>query len=163
MFTNSRNFTAWLLIFAGLCLSLAIAVYCLARSQPPEFFAPMLATRSELVAFTGIFGSAPSFLYTLALGLIIGYCAAPRSSAKFHCLAWTGLCMLLEFSQHPHLASGVLSRLGELLPDQSLQLLGRYWARGTYDPVDLLATLAGGLLATALIWLSTEENADADG
>jgi hypothetical protein len=122
----------------------------------------MLATRSELVALTGIFGSAPSFLYTLALGLIIGCCAAPRPSAKFHCLAWTGLCMLLEVSQHPHLASRVLSRLGELLPDQSLQLLGPYWARGIYDPVDLLATLAGGLLATALIWHSTEERANAD-
>jgi len=147
---------------AIICLSLGIAVYCLARSQPPAFLAPMLATRSELVALTGIFGSAPSLLYTLALGLIIGCCAAPRPSAKFHCLAWTGLCVLLEISQHSYLSARVLSGLGDLLADSSLQLVSPYWSRGTYDPVDLLATLAGGLLATALIVRATKEKANAD-
>jgi hypothetical protein len=151
-----------LLIFAGFCLALAIAVYCLARSHPPEILAPFSATHSQLAAITEIFGSAPSFLYTLALGLIIGCCAAPRPSAKFHCLAWTALCVLLEISQHSNLSARVLSGLGDLLADSSLQLVSPYWARGTYDPVDLLATLAGGLLATALIVRATKEKANAD-
>jgi len=140
LFTNRHNLSAWPPVLAGLCLSLAIAVYCLARSHPPEFFSPFLATRSELVALTGIFGSAPSFLYTLALGLLIGFCA-PRSSAKFHCLAWTGL--------------------GMLLPASSQQLVGSYWMRGVFDPADLLATLVGGLLATILIAHTRVESGNA--
>ena len=162
MFTNRRNSPAWLLILAGLCLSLAIGVYCLARIYPPELLSPLRATRSELVALSGVFGSAPSFLYTLALGLVIGLCSAPRAAATFHCLAWTGLCMLLEISQHSSLSARVLSGLDNLLPDSGLQLVGPYWSRGVFDPVDLLATLAGGLLATALIWHTTKERVDAD-
>jgi len=160
LFTNRHNLSAWPPVLAGLCLSLAIAVYCLARSHPPEFFSPFLATRSELVALTGIFGSAPSFLYTLALGLLIGFCA-PRSSAKFHCLAWTGLGMLLEVSQHPNFAPGMLAWLGELLPASSQQLVGSYWMRGVFDPADLLATLVGGLLATILIAHTRVESGNA--
>lgn len=162
MFTNRSNCPAWLLILAGFCLSLGIAVYCLARTHPPELLLPMLAPRSELVAFGGVFGSAPSFLYTLALGLVIGFCSAPRATASFHCLAWTGLCMLLEISQHSNLSALMLTGLADLLPDSSLQLVGPYWSRGVFDPADLLATLAGGLLATALIWHTTKERVDAD-
>lgn len=162
MSTNHHSSPPWLLVLASLSLFLALAVYCLARSYPPEFLSPFLATRSELVAFTGVFGSAPSLLYTLALGLFIGFCAAPRPLAKFHCLAWTGVCVLLELSQHPQLSASLLSRLGRLLPDTSLQLISPYWARGTFDPLDLLATLAGGLLATILIARATTENGYAD-
>jgi len=160
--TKRQNCPAWLLIVAGCCLSLAVAVYCLARSHPPQLLSPLLATRGELVALGGIFGSAPSFLYTLALGLVIGLCSTARKAARLHCLAWTGLCLLLEVSQHAELAPRVLARLGDLLPVSSLQLVGPYWSRGVFDPADLLATLAGGLLATALIWHTTEQGAHAD-
>lgn len=162
MFTNRRNVPAWLLLLPALCLCLGVGVYCLARSHPPELLSPFLTTRNELVAFRGVFGSAPSFLYTLALGLIIGFCSSSRTTGRFHCLAWTGLCMLLEVSQHPNLSTRVLSRLGDLLSDSSLQLVSPYWSRGVFDPADLLATLAGGLLATALIWHTTAERARAD-
>ena len=161
MYRNHHNFPAWLPILSGLSLSLAIAVYCLARSYPPEIFSPFLATRNELIAFSGVFGSAPSFLYTLALGLVIGSCVASRS-ARFHCLAWTGLCMLLEVSQHPDLATRILPWLGEWLSASSLQLISPYWARGIYDTNDLLATLAGGLLATILIAHTRVESGNAE-
>ena len=160
--TNRHIVPAWLLILASFCLSLAIAVYCLARSHPPEIFSPFLATRSELVALTALFGSAPSFFYTLALGLLIGCCATARPAAIFHCLAWTGICLLLEVSQIANVSTGLMSRLGEWLPASSLQLVSPYWARGVFDPADLLATLCGGLLAALLIAHITAGGGNAD-
>jgi len=148
---SHHNFPARLFILAGFCLALALAVYCLGRSQPPELIPSFLLMHGELFAFGGIGGSAPSFLYTLALGLFIGACAASRESGIFHCLAWTALCLVLEISQQRDVASYISARLGELLPASSMQPISTYWERGVYDTNDLLATLVGGLLATVLI------------
>ena len=144
---TSRN-QAWIVVCAS--LSIGIAVYCLARANPPEIFTSIRATSDHLVAMSATFGSAPSFFYTLALGLLILMSAPSRGSVKLHFIAWTGLCLLLEVSQYPTISMWISGRLSNLIFESGLDLFGHYWLRGVFDPLDLLATFAGGLVAFVL-------------
>jgi len=147
----SSNYQARLVIVAGFALSLAIAVYCFARGNPPQVMSALLPVRAEPAAFASLFASAPSFLYTLALAIVIGMVAAERRRAMFHCLTWTLLALLLEVSQHPQIATAFASRLAGTLPETVWLVFAPYWTRGVFDPLDLAATLAGGLVALALL------------
>lgn len=138
------------LFIAAFSFSAAIAVYCFARNDPPDFLVPLALTNSSLAAHTYLFGSAPSFFYTLAFGLGLGACASSRSSARFHCLAWIALCLLLEFSQSPSVSAQLSTWLAHIFPEPAWSLFSPYWSRGVFDPLDLIATISGGLLALAL-------------
>jgi hypothetical protein len=145
------NYTTWLTIISGLSLGLGIAVYCLARGNPPQVLLALVPARAEPVAHASLFASAPSFLYTLALAIVIGMAAADRRRARFHCLAWTLLALLLEVSQYPPIAAVFSSRLAGIPPEPVWLTFGPYWTRGVFDSLDLAATLAGGLVALALL------------
>ena len=132
-------------------LSAVIAIYLLVRIYPPEVLVPFQALNADLVSHQKLFGSAPSFFYTLALGLIIGICASSRSSARFHCFSWIVLCLLLEISQYPVIAEPVSGWITPNFPDSISVLINPYWTRGVFDPLDLLATLMGGGIAFSLI------------
>ena len=139
--------------FGIACFSLlaAVAVYLIARIYPPEILKPFQAINTDLASQVSIFGSAPSFFYTLALGLVIGVCASSRSSARFHCLMWIGLCLALELTQYPGLSVTFTIWLSDVLPAAGWNLIGPYWTRGVFDPIDLITTLIGGLIALILI------------
>ena len=156
------NYPARLVIVAGLALSLAIAVYYLARGNPPQVMQTLFPVRAEPVGFANLFASAPSFLYTLALAILIGMAAADRRRAMFHCLVWTLLALLLEISQHPQIAAALSSRLAGILPEPVWLTIGPYWSRGVFDPLDLAATLAGGLIALALLARLPAQDSDAN-
>jgi hypothetical protein len=79
---------AWKFGIGSLSLLAEVAVYSFARFYPPELLESFQATNSILVAQTELFGSAPSFFYTLALGLFIGACASTLTNARVHCLVW---------------------------------------------------------------------------
>ena len=142
---------SWRLVIASLSLLAAIAVYRFARIYPPEVIEPFQITGTDLATYTGIFGSAPSFFYTLAVGLVIGICASARFSARFHCLLWFGLALFLELSQHPIIAQTVSDWIRLNFPDSIWTLIGPYWSHGTFDPLDLLATLMSGVIALFLL------------
>jgi len=147
----------WRLAIAGTALLAAIAIYCLARIYPPELLTPFQSTLPILVEQAGLFGSAPSFLYIFAIGLIVGTCASTPASARTHCLIWMGLALLLEISQHPAFAEPLVSWLADTLSVSTWEVVGPYWKRGVFDPRDMIATVAGGLAAlTILTYLSTE-------
>jgi len=131
-------------------LMAAIAVYLFARIYPPEILTPLHVYSSDLAAYTGVFGSAPSLFYTLALGLIISACASSRSSARVHCLVWVGLAMLLELSQARIIAESIVAWLSVSLPNSVWVIAESYWTRGVFDPLDLLATFIGGSIALTL-------------
>ena len=155
------------LLFAGygivvLSLLAGIAVYLFARVYPPEILASFQLTDPDLVRRIGIFGSAPSFFYTLALGLLIGVCAPTLTSARVHCLAWTGLALCLELSQHPGIAGPVYTWLSDISPESIREFIGPYWSRGVFDPLDLLATLLGGAIALILLGRFPKEHTDAN-
>jgi hypothetical protein len=136
---------------AATALLAAVAIYCLARIYPPQLLTPYQITIPILAGQTGLFGSAPSFFYTLAIGLIVGTCAASPTSAKLHCLNWLGLAVLLEISQHPMVVKHLASWLADSSPISTWEMISPYWNRGVFDPLDLIATVAGGLIALALL------------
>jgi hypothetical protein len=141
----------WRLGIVSLSLLAAIAVYGFARLYPPEVLQPLQVTGTDLATYTGIFGSAPSFFYTLALGLLIGVCASNHSIARLHCFIWIGLALFLELSQHPIIAESVSDWIKINFSDSIWTLIGPYWSRGVFDPLDLFATLMGGGVALYLL------------
>jgi len=147
----------WRLGIAGTALLAAVAIYCLARIDPPELLTPFQSTIPIFAEQAGLFGSAPSFLYIFAIGLIVGSCASTPVSARTHCLIWLGLALLLEISQHPIIAKPLSSWLADTLSISIWVVIEAYWERGVFDPLDMIATVAGGLVAlTTLNHLSTE-------
>jgi hypothetical protein len=138
-------------VAAGLAMALALAVYCLGRGQPPLLLEPFHLSLSGATAWQGSLGSAPSLLYTLSLALILGALASTRAAATRHVLLWTVLAMALEYCQHPLLAQSVGGWLQQCLPDAAWQVTRAYWQRGTFDSLDLLATLSGGLLGLLML------------
>ena len=147
---NFSNAFVWRFGIASTALLAAVSVYTLARIYPPELLVPFQAAQPLLTDQTGLLGSAPSFLYTLAIGLFIGSCAS-ASSARMHCLIWLGLVLLLEITQHPVIAEPLVSWLSETLSVSVWGIVGPYWLRGAFDPLDLIATVVGGLIALAVI------------
>lgn len=150
----------WRLAIAGTALLTAVAVYCLARIYPPELLTPLQSTIPVLAGQTGLFGSAPSFFYIFAIGLTIGSCASTPASARTHCLIWPGLALLLEISQHPVIAEPLGSWLADKLFVSVWRVIGPYWERGVFDPLDMIATVAGGLAALTLLTCLSTENYD---
>jgi hypothetical protein len=139
----------WRFGIAGTALLAAVAVYCLARIYPPELLTPFQSTIPILAGQAGLFGSAPSFLYIFAIGLIVGSCALTPASARTHCLIWLGLALLLEISQHPIIAKPLSSWLADTLSVSTWKIIGPYWSRGVFDIQDIIATVAG-VLATLI-------------
>ena len=136
---------------AGTALLAAVAVYYLARIYPPELLSPFQATDPLLAEQTALFGSAPSLLYTFAIGLFVGTLASSRASAKLHCLNWLGLALLLEISQHPIIAIPLASWLVDTIFVSIWEIIGPYWNSGVFDPRDIIATVTGGLAALAIL------------
>jgi len=146
---------------ASLSLFAAVLVYSFTRIYPPEILASIQATHPGLAAQTGIFGSAPSFFYTLALGLFIGASASTLTNARVHCLVWIGLAICLELTQHPIFSEHLSTWLAAILSESSWELIGPYWTRGAFDQLDLIATLIGGFIALALLSYLPKEVNDA--
>ena len=143
----------WRISIASAALLAAIAVYCFARFYPPEFLEPFKATNLILAAQTGFFGSAPSFFYTISIGLLVGICSSTPNSARLHCLLWIGVTLFLELSQYPIVAEPLVTLLAETLSESTWKLVGPYWTRGAFDQLDMLATVVGGALALTLLTL----------
>ena len=147
------------------CLGMlaAVSVYCFARLYPPVLLEPFQATYPELAAQTLLFGSAPSFFYTLAVGLLLGACTPTLYNARLHCTLWIGIAVCLELSQHPALAEPLGALLARSLPASTWELVGPYWTRGTFDQLDLVATVLGGAIALAVLTrLPMEHNDESD-
>ena len=107
-----------------------------------------------------LFGSAPSLFYTLTIGLLLGVISADHGRGQLHCLTWTGIALMLELTQIPHIA-GLFVAVIESFPGFVADLVTPYWATGTFDPVDLLATLVGGMTALGILRFIPTEKEDA--
>lgn len=137
---------------AASSLALALAVYVFAREHPPAIMAPIQAPAPWLLEHSRLFDSAPSLFYTLAFGLLLGVVSRERSRGQLHCLAWTGIALLLELTQAPGIAGAFIAAT-DRLPLFIANLIAPYWATGTFDPVDLLAVLLGGATAWGVLYV----------
>jgi hypothetical protein len=159
MFCTRTHLWGW--VVASTALLAAVSVYCLARFHPPTLLAPFKATSSTLAAQTDLFGSAPSFLYTFAVGLILGLCASTQAAALLHCKVWLGLSLILEVSQQSVLATPLIEWIsnGSGVPGRGFIL--PFWRHGAFDALDVVATVAGGLSAlTVFAWLEKKTKYD---
>ena len=148
---NNRAYAAAKLGIACLAMLVAVSVYVFARPSPPALLSG-LHWRVEWLMNDSVFSnSAPSLFYTLALGLLIGICAATRRESLRHCALWIGLAASLELTQVTFVAARIADWLGSILPAAAWGAIGSYWKRGVFDPLDLLATFAGGLAAILLL------------
>jgi hypothetical protein len=148
----------WKIGIAIVALAIAIAVYCLVRLYPPELLAPFQVTSELLGSHASIFGSAPSLLYTLSIGLIIGVVASTLAAGQMHCLIWIVVALGLEISQATVIAAPLAAWLADILPASVWEIVGPYWTRGVFDWFDLFATALGGAIALAILtYLPGEE------
>ena len=145
---------------ACLALLMALSVYVFARPQPPDLIAGLHWPGDWLTGYSAYLNSAPSLFYTLAIGLFIGACASSRGAALRHCALWTGLAAGLELTQAPFIATRLADWLEPVLTASVWHAIGPYWQRGVFDPLDLLATFAGG--AAAILLLSRLSTGKAD-
>ncbi len=136
---------------AATSLTIAIAVYALARENVPSALSPLHSPHAWLVEHSHLFGSAPSFLYTFAITLLLGVVSSKRGGARLHCMVWIGIAMMLEITQLPGISETLANSTTSVLPQQISGLILPYWTHGVFDPVDLLATLLGGVLAMTLL------------
>ena len=140
----------------------AIAVYLVARINPPVLLEPFQVSDPGLKAHAAILGNAPSFFYTLALGLLIGACAPTVARARVHCLIWVGITLGLELTQYRAIAEPVSTWLHNILSGPTWELVGPYWMHGIFDPLDLVATLIGGSIAFILLGHLSKKSTDAN-
>ncbi len=147
---NENTATIWKLSLAILALIAGIAVYVFLRQHPPALFAPLQIPTGFSDGSRAIFGSAPAFLHTFAICLLIGACVSSLSSALGHGLLWIAIALGFEFSQSVAVASRITGWLDGLLPDGVLEIVIPYWSRGVFDPLDIAAILAGGAIALYL-------------
>ena len=144
-----------LVMIAGGALLIGVLLYAADRAASP----PVLWPGHAPWAIGPLFGAAahwlPSFIHTLAFGLLSA-AAAPRSVSPAYgaCAAWWAVNVVFEIAQHPSLRS----LLAGAVPDGIAQmgptrLLTNYLAHGTFDVLDLAAATAGGLCACLVLFL----------
>ena len=149
----------WRLGIATSSLALALAVYVFAREHPPAIVAPLQSPNPWLLEHGHLFDSAPSLFYTLALGLLLGVIGTERRRGQLHCMIWTGIALLLELTQTPGIAAWFIAAT-EQLPVFVANLIMPYWANGTFDRIDLLAVLLGGVTALGILRFIPMETKD---
>ncbi len=157
---NNNVYLAAILGIACLALLVALSVYVFARPSPPDLIAGLHWRSDWLTGYSAYLNSAPSLFYTLAIGLLIGVCVSTRSAALRHCALWIGLAACLELTQAPFIAARLADLLGSILFASVWDAIGAYWQRGVFDPLDLLATFAGGAVAILLLFRFSTERAD---
>lgn len=145
---------------ASVSLLIALSVYVFARPSPPNLIAGLNWRSDWLAGYSAYLYSAPSLFYTLAIGLCIGVCASSRGAALRHCAFWTGLAACLELTQAPIIAVRLADWLEPVLAASAWLAIGPYWQQGVFDPLDLVATFAGGALA--ILFLTRFSTGQAD-
>ncbi len=101
-----------------------------------------------------VLGSAPTFLHATAMSLLI--CAAVQAATRGGigrcCAAVWGVEFVFEFAQHASIAAVLLSFSSSAPAANGLvTALRAYVARGTFDPLDLLAAFAGCIAAFTVL------------
>ena len=148
---TSRESLNWKLFAASIAMLIALGTYLFARVYPPAILAPLSATNISPVDALAFWDWAPSFLYSFSLCLLIGCVVQTSKLATQHCVIWILLTLILEISQYPSLATQIVKSFENIVPETGWIVLAPYWVNGTFDPLDILATVAGGGLSLTII------------
>lgn len=137
----------WLcMALALLALAVGVLAYALGREAQPRLFPAFLHALVEAPVAVPLAGQLPSLLHTFAFGLAAAAILGPWPRAALGAIAvWTAIELALEAAQSPRLAAA-LNLAHAKLPKP----LRDYLLEGRFDPADLAAAAAGGLLAAAV-------------
>ena len=131
-------------------MAAAVAVYDLARAYPPAILAAFQVSDRLVPLPAWLRGSAPSFFFTLSIGVLVGIAAGPDRTGR-HVFRWLAIVLGLEFAQLPFFADGAAAFLAAALPDTGWHVIATYWTAGTFDFFDIAAAVGGGWLALLIV------------
>ncbi len=143
-----------LLVSAGLLLSLGTAVYLLDRPQGSAWLIPPAWQSAMPGHWFGTVGHwLPSFVHALAFSVLTAAFLPRRPAfAAAACLAWALVDTLAELGQHAAFSATLAAAIAASLGDTPWAArLGLYFTRGSFDPADVFAGLAGSVLAYVLL------------
>ena len=109
----------------------------------------------------GLLDALPSFAHVVAMVLVSGALLQPgRGAGALLCVGWVAVNTLFEIGQ----AHGLAVWIAAWLDDScrvwgACQATARFFLHGTFDPLDLAASTAGGFVAWRLLRLSDEKSA----
>jgi hypothetical protein len=141
---------------AGAALLLGLAVYLVDRPVAPSLRVPGIGAFARPGAFGAVGGWLPSFVHPFAFALLTAALLPVRSRARFGaCAAWGAVNVAFEIGQHPRLRGALASAIGQAFgPAPAARALANYFMRGTFDPLDITAALAGAAAAAGVLWLA---------
>jgi hypothetical protein len=146
---------ATLVALAAAALLLGTAVYVLDRGPGSIRVWPASWTGLGVpgAAFGAIGAWLPSFAHAFAFAVPTALLLAPRRHAiAAGCTTWAAIGTAFELGQHPWLAAPLAdAQRGSLAALPGASPLAAYFARGTFDPADLVATVAGAAAAAVLL------------
>jgi hypothetical protein len=133
-----------------------VVVYAIARPASHVYLLPSLFAVSDSPrdVFGAIGASLPGFLHVFAFSLLTAAVVTWRTprAAAIIAGAWCGADLLFELGQHPALSASIDASLPSWFASvPMLENVGPYFLRGSFDPVDLAATVAGATLAYVTI------------
>lgn len=148
--------------FATVAMAIGVLVYVVDRPASQVYLLPSaLSFTSTPGIFVGaIDASLPSFLHVYAFSLLTAAVTTTRAPATI-AGAWCATELLFELGQHPAIAPAIAAAMPawfSAIP--LLENIGPYFVRGTFDPADISATIAGALIAyLTIIFTRTQKDA----
>ena len=143
----------FLLLGAALAGALGLLVYLCGRHPAQAQWIPAVPALAGTLSFGQVGGWLPSLAHVLAFSLLTAACLPRTGRAPLAaCAVWSLVNAAFELAQLPQLAVPLSQGLRAVAPDLAMaHAVARYLLNGTFDPRDLLACGAGGLLAAALV------------
>jgi hypothetical protein len=150
------------LFTAATALAAGVAVYVADRPAATAYLLPQALTLTDNPgALFGTLGAfLPSFVHVYAFTLLTATVVSSSTpwSAAAIATAWCITDSLFELGQHPVIAPLIAQSLPAWFNDVPLlENVGPYFLRGTFDPADLIATLAGAAVAYLTINRSSKQ------
>lgn len=128
-----------------------LMVYLFERpAESIYFFALVSYSTIPNYGLLGVIGQwLPSLVHTYAFILLTVITVGNGSRVIFiSSLFWMGIGWLFEVGQHPTISAQLIKNIPEWFSGiPLLENIANYFQYGTFDPLDLLATLAGAVAA----------------
>lgn len=145
--------SGWPFAIGATALVIGALIYVTDRDPSRAVWMPAFAAWPGPAWFGGAGGWLPSFVHPLSFSLMCAAVSRPRARPAYAiCAFWGLLNAVFECGQHPLVAMSIAAWLtnvaGGFAP---ARVLGQYFVRGTFDLGDLIACIAGAIVAAALL------------